>query len=367
MSIRRILFAGLVGAVFLIAGCGSDDKKSPKSGDAVDDVEQMDETTEETASSDDAMDDTDPDALADAHDPDTTADARDPDGSTGDTRQMVSVEMSFQNLTGLGEDFTYELWFIVDGNPVSISRFSPESLDEKSVTVEKSVADNASAAVVTIEPKEGDDPAPSKTHILAGELKSLSTGAEGSASTMVSAQLTINSDRAIGTEFAEVSGEYILKTPTTETTDDYSQGIWFLDPTGGSPAASLDLPQLPEGWTYEGWVVNTAVNTPAPTTTGRFRNLDEADSDGAGEASGPKGAPPFPGQDFIDPSIELANGDYRVVISVEPEPDNSDKPFALKPLLDKKIEDVGAGTPQSLSKNGQMALPTGSIDIDFQR
>ncbi|MEM6994920.1 MAG: hypothetical protein AAF721_30690, partial [Myxococcota bacterium] len=117
--------------------------------------------------------------------------------------------------------------------------------------------------------------------------------------------------------------------------------VWFLDPAGG-PGPSLQLPVLPDGWLYEGWVVGAD----GPISTGRFADPADADRDGAGPASGPDGTPPFPGQDFIMPPTDLTV-DHMVVISVEPDPDDSPLPFALKPLAGK-VEDAGPGVLQDL-------------------
>ena len=59
----------------------------------------------------------------------------------------------------------------------------------------------------------------------------------------------------------------------------------------------------------------------------------------------------------VDMLIGLA-----AVISVEPDPDDSAAPFALKPLIDMDIEDVGAGTLQAMMNNAASA-PTGTATI----
>jgi hypothetical protein len=69
--------------------------------------------------------------------------------------------------------------------------------------------------------------------------------------------------------------------------------------------------------------------------------------------------PPFPGQDFIDPPLDLVG--TTVVISVEPEPDNLAAPFAIKPLIDPVVDDVAAPMLQELgntSGNRPSALAT---------
>ena len=50
------------------------------------------------------------------------------------------------------------------------------------------------------------------------------------------------------------------------------------------------------------------------------------------------------------------------MISVEPEPDNSPGPFTLKPLMDRVIDDVGAGVLQPMSVN-PAPLPSGHASL----
>ncbi len=256
-----------------------------------------------------------------------------------------TLQMTFDGLEDLGDDYVYEGWFIVDGAAVSTGRFG---IDENGdalpgwfvVHVEDAVA--ATLFVLTIEPAVGDEPEPADTHMLAGEW-------DGD-----TAMLTAGHPAAVGDDFSSAAGQYILETPTTASIpDDYDQGIWWLDPAGG-PGASLQLPTLPAGWAYEGWVVGQD----GPVTTGRFLTAAGADSDGAGPTSGPDGAPPFPGQDFIDPPTVLIG--YASVITIEPEPDNSPSPFTLKSLIDGNIEDVGPGVLQAM-ENRAADFPVGMV------
>lgn len=122
--------------------------------------------------------------------------------------------------------------------------------------------------------------------------------------------------------------------------------------------AGLDLPELGDGWTYEGWVVKPGVG---PVSTGRFDAPDQRDSDSGGPFAGEAGTPPFPGQDFVmnDGRRDLTDG-YKTVITVEPQPDDSPKPFAVKPLA-SQIEDAGKGTLQTLTHNG---LPEATVTLE---
>ena len=270
------------------------------------------------------------------------------DGGTGNTTKTLALELT--GVPTLGPDYVYEGWLIVGGAPVSTGRFTVDDTGMPQPSQFEVSTDDASAAtlfVLTIEPANGDDPAPADTHLLAG---ALSGGV---------ADLTVGHEAALGTDFAGAAGEYILETPSTSTVaDDADQGIWWLVPGDGTPTPGLTLPALPAGWVYEGWVVGPD----GPISTGRFTDPMAADSDGAGPTAGPDGAPPFPGQDFIDPAVSLLG--HAAVISVEPEPDDSPAPFAIKPLVDMEIEAVMAPATQSMGVSDSSGLPRGTARLE---
>ncbi|GEM_PF-418623 len=258
-----------------------------------------------------------------------------------------ALSLRLTGVESLADGFLYEGWLIVDGQPVSTGTFNIDAAgntDPPIFMIEKNMASRASAFVVSIEPADDTDPAPAQTHYLAGDISD------------ERAELTIHHAAALATDFASASGGYILETPSTGSiSDDYDQGIWFLNPVHGGPIASLNLPDLPAGWAYEGWVAGMS----GPVSTGRFTDPVMADSDAGGPAAGPDMTPPFPGQDFINPAMVLTDG-YAAVISVEPDPDDSPAPFALKPLMDGAIEDVGAAVMQPLA-NRSLYSPSGSM------
>lgn len=252
--------------------------------------------------------------------------------------------LSFSGLEDLGTRFLYEGWIIVAGAPVSTGTFSIGAGGMASQsTFDIASADLAAATkfVLTIEPNPDSDPTPAATHILAGDF----AGA--------SAVLSVGDPAALGNDFLGATGEFILNTPSTGSDNtDYASGIWWLDP-GAGPGPSLSLPTLPAGWVYEGWVVGTG----GPVSTGYFTDPAGADSDMGGPTAGSDPTPPFPGQDFITPLVNLIG--YTAVISIEPVPDNSPGPFTLKPLVDGNIEDVGIGMLQAMGSNAA-GFPTGS-------
>ncbi len=287
--------------------------------------------------------------LAACDDLTTPAEPPTPGEDDDDPADLTSLVLDVDGLPTLGEAAVYEGWLIVDGSPVSTGRFTVAEGEEGTQVFEVTTqdADAAELFVLTIEPAVGDDPAPSETHLLAGEVDS-----DGLANAV------LDHPAALGTDFSDAAGSYILMTPTSaDVPEDYAQGLWWLDPEGDH-APALELPELPQGWVYEGWVVTDD----GPISTGRFTEVDAADFDGAGPEAGPDGAPPFPGQDFIEPSLDLVG--LTTVISVEPQPDDSPAPFALKPLIDPTVEDVGPGVLQGMDNTSAPIVSAVSLGGD---
>jgi hypothetical protein len=233
------------------------------------------------------------------------------------------LTLSLEGLGNLGSDYAYEGWIMVDGSPVTTGTFTVDDegmLSQSSFEIEMADLEAATKFILTIEPSPDGDPNPASTHILAGDFSS------GSAS------LTVADDAALGNNFADAMGKYILATPTNGSMTNENSGIWFLDLSGGSPAQGLNLPALPEGWKYEGWTVIDGT----PVTTGTFLSTTMVDD--AAPYSGEMDGPPFPGEDFLNNApagltfpTDIAGG--LAVISIEPYPDNSPNPFELKPLV----------------------------------
>ena len=229
------------------------------------------------------------------------------------------------NLTGLdelGDDFVYEGWLIVNGSPVSTGVFSSITFPQ-SFSVAINDLELATKFVLSIEPAVDTDPKPAATKILVGDFSGN----------------TANVSTGIVGDFSNSTGAYILATPTDGPMTNENSGIWFLDLTSGPPVAGLELPELSDGWKYEGWVVIDG----KPVTTGTFTNVSATDDDDPYSGpmmlpapNGPNGF--FPGEDFLVDAPDglsfptnIAGG--TAVISVEPYPDNNPLPFTLKPLV----------------------------------
>lgn len=264
------------------------------------------------------------------------------------------------NLTGLedlGNTSTYEGWLLVDGVPVSTGTFTVDAagnLSKTSFEVSEVILDAATKFILTIEPNPDSDPAPSSQKLIAGDFNGNM------------ANVSTNTAPAIG-DFSNAAGTFFLRSPTDEpigtpNNGNDENGVWFGLP-GMPPAANFTLPQLDEGWIYEGWVVGDS----GPLSTGTFSAFDTVDNN-AGTAASYSGTaqigPPLPGEDFFNnaPIGETFPLDIRgrtVVISIEPVPDNSAAPFLLKPLA------LSAGNetaPSYYTFNQNLgSFPTGTV------
>lgn len=271
-----------------------------------------------------------------------TSCSSDDDSSSPTNSDLV---LNLNGLEDLGSDFVYEGWIIVDGSPVSTGTFSSVTFPQ-TFSINTTQLNSATAFVLSIEPAVDTDPTPAATKVLSGNFA-------GSAA-------TVNTG-LIG-DFSSASGEFFLRTPTDETgTNNMNDenGVWFGTP-GMPPMPNFNLPVLPAGWAYEGWVVGDS----GPLTTGTFTAFNTVDSTNGFSGLENNVGPPIPGEDFFlnEPAGESFPLDIRgrtVVISVEPVPDNSPAPFALKPLVGITGNDTAPATHSFGQNLG--SLPTGSV------
>ncbi len=267
-----------------------------------------------------------------------------------DTSSSESFDLNISGLEDLGSDYAYEGWIMVDGSPKTTGTFTVDTEGNLSATTFNVAAEDleiATAFILTIEPSPDNDPAPSDVHILAGDFSGNS------------AALTIDHGAALGNDFTSSNGTYILATPTDNDDTNEDSGIWFLDNSSGMPVAGLDLPTLPAGWAYEGW----AVINGAPVSTGTFTSVSAADDNAI--YSGINPGPPFPGEDFLQNapnnlSFPTSLNGGTAVISIEPVPDNSIAPFALKPLVG--MIPASANVHEAINMDQNLDFPTGTVN-----
>ncbi len=253
----------------------------------------------------------------------------DDDDSVVSTESNLTLNLS--GLEALGTGFVYEGWIIVPGEtlPVSTGTFTSITFPQ-TFSVNAAQLASATAFVLTIEPAGETGEAalmPAETKLLRGEFGTGNTATVGLG--------------PVG-DFTDVSGSFFLRAPTDEDVpggapnnmnDQY--GVWFGTP-GMPPVANPALPTL-AGWKYEGWVVTDN----GPISTGTFSMSAGAD-DNAGDPNGFSettfNGPPLPGEDFFrnapdGVTFPLDVRGRTVVISIEPDPDDSPAPFVLKPLV----------------------------------
>ncbi|MDT7831698.1 anti-sigma factor [Flavobacteriaceae bacterium S356] len=262
-----------------------------------------------------------------------------------DTPTTATLTLNLSGLEALGASYVYEGWIIVNGSPVSTGTFTSVSFPQ-SFVVDATQLASATTFVLSIEPAVDPDPTPAATKVLAGDFSGSSA----------------NVTTGIVGDFSAAAGAFFLRTPTDETgtnngNDQY--GVWFGTP-GAPPTPNFVLPTLPAGWAYEGWVVGDN----GPISTGTFTTFNTMDSSNGFSGTQNNAGPPIPGEDFFlnAPTGETFPLDIRgrtVVISVEPVPDDSAAPFAMKPLVGTAGQDTAPNTHNFGQNLG--SLPTGTV------
>jgi len=274
----------------------------------------------------------------------------------------VELGLELSNLTPMKGQH-YEGWNIIDGKPFSTGRFSITKhgdiyLVDNNGKMKMKVGSNGEASfkvnhnhikselfVLTIEPNGDKDNGPSNIHVIGGNY------------TKGQANLSIAHGSSLGTSFNSATGNFILAAPTG---GNFNQGVWFVNPSNGMK--DLDLPTLPSGWAYEGWIVNTTNGK--KFSTGIFKVKTGVDSDAAGPYAGPLklSFPPVPGQDIVKSHVVLDDGKHAIVVTVEPYPDFDSSPYDIK-ILKKKINKGAKGMSSIELKNISDTAPTGTVHI----
>ncbi|MBI3006595.1 MAG: hypothetical protein HYY49_14460 [Ignavibacteriales bacterium] len=278
------------------------------------------------------------------------------DSPVAPTSKMI-LAMNFSGLQPLAGGFHYEGWAMVNNQPLPTGKFNIDAQNSLT-TLSGQVITNgefnvgfdigsASAIIITIEPAGDNDIIPAATKYLGGNV---SNGA---------ATLTIAHAAALGTDFTSAAGKYILATPTDTVSSNERSGVWFLQLPGAT--AGLSVPNLPAGWKYEGWAVANQ-----PLTTGKFSSSNSSDQ--AAPYSGPNPGPPFPGEDFLlnapgGLTFPLDLAGKTIVLSVEPDPDDSPNPFTLKPLAHQVPANAQDHVTFTMLNQATSTSPTGTANI----
>ncbi len=268
------------------------------------------------------------------------------------------VRVSLKGLQDLGTTQSFVGWLkLEDSSYLYLGKVgagkdgAPTQVD---FSVKKTDVSRAKEFVLTVESGTGPIAVPSNSHLLAGNFNAQRS----------EASISIDHSNALNTKFANASGRFFLATPVTAITTDEDQGLWFSDVKDGKLAVGLDLPTLPSGWIYEGWVEVGGKFY----STGRFTRFDAWDNDVAGPTAGPIGGaiPTFPGQDFMSPAVKLPGG--KAIISVEPVARSGETPFFINPLVGSIANLIGGKNVQSMSNTftSSATIPQGNVVVVAQ-
>lgn len=255
-----------------------------------------------------------------------------------------NLVLNLNGLEPLGSDFVYEAWIAGGNETLSLGTFS-ETTFPLSFTVNPETLFSARSFKVTIELANNSSTQPSNTEILRG---------------FFSERTAYINTSVIG-DFESASGTFFLKTPTDDIddrqVDNDQNGIWFGMP-GSPPSPNINLPNLPSGWIYEGWVTGES----GYISTGKFRAFNAVDHSNKFSGITNNNAFDLPGEDFFvnapaGESFPLDIKGRNVFISVEPVPDNSPDPFLIRPLVGK----AGTATAPAMYylKQNIISLPWG--------
>jgi hypothetical protein len=260
------------------------------------------------------------------------------DNSTRSGQDMFTLQLDFDGATMLENGYHYEGWAIVDGDAISTGKFNIDASGNLVDLAGEVIADGefslsedisaSSAIVITIEPDGDTDTVPAETHVFAGDVGD-----------NMMASLTIDHGAAIGDDYADAAGNYILATPTDGANNNENSGIWFLNlPTTTFAMDYTDLAELQNGYHYEGWAIVDEV----PVSMGKF-NVNSS-----GELVDLQGMVLDNGELSVPGDL---SGATAIVLTIEPDGDTDDIPAVTHVLAG----DVSGGAA-SLSAGHSAAL-----------
>lgn len=287
--------------------------------------------------------------------------------------QITQIELELSGLRSLGNDYWYEAWLVWKEGETeknqSIGIFSIDDqghLTPNQFEVALGYLQQTIAFIVTIE----EDDVPGKRFRLNNQSQ-IDTLLGPSSNKIFAAKLVTNKAYfSIGDEFllnydfATAQGNYLLATPSSESTSIKTSGLWFVDKDSADKIiAGLNLPELGAGWSYEGWIRINGTEV----STGKFMNSAVADDTVRYYDPGTKGYP-FPGEDFLINApgglnfpIDLSGAEVFITIE-PPHPPDCAAPYLLKVLSAMIPSNAESGVVYAMD-NGVTTFPTGQIQI----
>ncbi|HNW99799.1 MAG TPA: hypothetical protein PKK33_00385 [Candidatus Cloacimonadota bacterium] len=279
------------------------------------------------------------------------------------TDKTGQVKFNISGLKNLRPSAIYEAWLIVDGNPVSVGKFSVTDSDEPfiiTIQADKSIIEQATGCYITIEPIPDPSSSPSGLVILAGDFVT-----EADSTHINNATLTISHPSALNNNFVVATGKYVLSTPTDTNTLDETSGVWFEDISSGYYQVGLHIPSLPAHWKYEAWAVLDDTHI---LSMGKFSVSNQSD-DSSLYCGTDYPQPYCPGEDFLNETLienlgitwpVLLNG-KNIFITVQPDVNYITTPFFLTILKSAIPANAAPHLTYSMSNQSSENSPHGYV------
>lgn len=155
-------------------------------------------------------------------------------------------------------------------------------------------------------------------------------GAMGGSSLLGECVLTCNDSNALGHGFS-IGGVATIFDPRKTSDKDSLNSIWFVDTTDRAlmHAGLENLPpdQSVPHWKYEGWILDSVSFPTHQFSTGTFDSASGKDSDVNDPIDFPGGFSP----NATAKAFPIVNGNFQIVVSLEPLPDND--PNHISPVV----------------------------------
>jgi hypothetical protein len=273
----------------------------------------------------------------------------------------VRISLDVDGLVPLQDGFRYQVWAMVENTPVGSTVFNVNEngqfvnnlgqIVSRTVSMSANVA-GASTVMITINGKTDAGTEPSSRVLMAGEV---SNG---------EVTLSIDHPLALGSGLdGPFTGAFQLATPSDTNPNNETEGLWFGTGQGAQLQPTLDLPELPSQWIYEGWV-RLADGT--LFSTGKFTRGDRFDESNPHSF---QDVPLVPGEDFlVNPPVgvtfPLDFSSASVFVTVEMATDDDQaSPFAIRLLEGSVPASPQPRTPYTMQSSS--SVPGGSAEFSL--
>jgi hypothetical protein len=294
----------------------------------------------------------------------TTADSHRNDSASpatlgADTKNAKTLSLTLKNLPQLKQG-QYQLWLKQQDETQSLGVFAISDTgtlvdnQEKPFQPRVSLKNGEAELIVTIEEGDATAEQPSPTVVLSGKL--------------ANNQAALN---FTAFELDDASGVFTLATPTIDDDENQTSGIWVAKTDGQKLSGpGLNAPVAPKGWIYEAQVKFKD----QIVAMGRFSDPKDKDNLSLFTPNADRN-PSFPGEDYLqgapsrlglDFPAKLASGEWKVIISLEPDIEGQDPTgddiFFLQPFTADIPQDAEAYKEYEL-KLDTSTFPSGTATL----